>query len=405
MYGIKLWIARRFLFSKKSHSVINIISIISVFSVAIITAALVIILSAINGFEDTVKSLYSQFDPDVKITVKNGKTFLPQETNIEKIKTLKFVAFTCPTVEEICILKSGDQWVHATVKGVTPEFIEMTGMEKSISGEAVLSLDSSSFLIPGSIIASKLNAFSGNGLLPDYLKLYSPLRNKKLKQSTDAFNEQALPVSGVFRISPELDDEYVLTDIKLLNEMLEYGGEISAIEIGLKKGSNEDEAIASIKQIVGSDFEVKTRYQQKELIYKTNQTEKLFVFIIMVFVLILAGFNVIAAVTMLVIDKQKDAQTLQILGFTQGHVKRIFFLNGILINLIGGGIGLVIGISLVLLQYHYHLIPLHNAIIDYYPVKLVVPDLIKSFIALMGIAVFSSWFPVWMAMRKQSFSY
>jgi lipoprotein-releasing system permease protein len=401
--GLRLFIARRFLFSKKSHSVINIISIISIFSVAVITAALVIILSAINGFEDTIKSMYSQFDPDIKIEAVKGKTFLADDSKVKALSAFDFVKYNCQSIEEICIIKNNDQWVHATIKGVSTDFIAMTQMSKNIDGEPILKMDSAHFLIPGSLIASKLNSYSENNLTPEYLKIYSPLRNKKIKQNNaDAFNERTLPVSGVFSISPELDDEYVLASIELVDEMLEYNGEISAIEIGLKPGTDEDMAKDKIQEIFGDKFEVKTRYEQKELIYKTNQTEKLFVFIIMIFVLILAGFNVIAAVTMLVIDKQKDSDTLQILGLTQNNIKKIFFLNGLLINVIGGGIGLIIGIALVLAQYHYHIIPLENAIIDYYPVKLVLGDVLKSFFALMLIAVFSSWFPVWLAMRRRS---
>ncbi|HYG50828.1 MAG TPA: FtsX-like permease family protein [Flavobacteriales bacterium] len=401
MTGLKLFIARRFLFSKKSHSVINIISLISIFSVAIITAALVIILSAINGFEDTIKSLYNKFDPDIKITAVKGKTFLPDGSKTKQLKSLDFVTHVCHTVEEICIIKNDEQWIHATVKGVDEKFIAMIGMQKNVDGEARLSLDSSYFAIPGSVIAAKLNASNENNLLTDYLRLYVPLRNKKLSMQSKAFNEQVIPVSGVFFISPELDNEYVLTHIGLMNEMLEYEGEISAVEIGLKPGTDDAMARDKIAGIMGNNFEVKTRYQQKELIYKTNQTEKLFVFIIMVFVLILAGFNVIAAVTMLVIDKQKDSATLEILGLTPQKIKQIFILNGLLINLIGGGIGLAIGIGLVLLQYHYHIIPMSNAIINYYPVKLIMGDVLKSFAALMGIAVFSSWFPVWLAMKRK----
>lgn len=400
--GLKLFIARRFLFSKKSHSVINIISVISVCSVAIITAAMIIILSAINGFEDTVKTLYSKFDPDIKITAVQGKTFVPGDDQMAVLKNNKNIAFLCPVIEEICILKNNDQWVHARVKGVTPGFMAMTGMENSIDGEAVLSdEDSTYYIIPGSMLAQKLGVYNDNAILPEYIRLYTPLRSKKLKQNSEAFNETLLHLGGVFSISPELDDEYVLTDIGLLNAVLGYEGEISAVEIGLKPGADENAVKAEIAQSLGKSFEVKTRYEQKELIYKTSQTEKLFIFIILVFVLVLAGFNVIAAVTMLVIDKQKDSNTLQVLGVTPVNMRRIFFMNGLLINLIGGGIGLALGVTLVLIQYHFHVIPMYNAIIDFYPVKLVWVDVLKSFAALMAIALFSSWFPVWLATRKK----
>lgn len=194
----------------------------------------------------------------------------------------------------------------------------------------------------------------------------------------------------------------MLVHIDLLDHMMDYQGEISAIEIGLKKGADVNTIQEKIKELYGNGFYVKTRYEQKELIYKTNQMEKLFVFMIMVFVLVLAGFNVIAAVTMLVIDKQKDSETLQILGMTEKSTRQIFFTNGLLINIIGGGIGLFTGIGLVLLQYYTHIIPMSNAIIDYYPVKLVVWDVVKGFAALMVIALFSSWFPVWLAARKKA---
>lgn len=400
--GLRLFIARRFLFSRKSHSVINLISIISVFSVAIITAALVIILSAINGFEDTVQVMYSKFDPELKITAVKGKTFAPDDTKTKEIKGLKEVAFVCKTIEEIGILKNNDQWVHATIKGVPNEFLEMTGMEKNIQGEPVLSFgDTLNYLIPGSMVAEKLGVFHENTLLTDYIRLYTPVRNKKIRINSDALNEETIPISGIFRISPELDDQFVLAPITLLDEMMEYGGEISAIEIGLKPGADMAIAQDRIKKIMGDHFHVKTRYEQKEIIYKTNQMEKLFVFMIMVFVLVLAGFNVIAAVTMLVIDKQKDSETLQILGMTERNTQKIFFTNGMLINLIGGGIGLALGIGLVLIQYYTHVVPMYNAIIDYYPVKLVLWDVVKGFAALMVIALFSSWFPVWLASKRR----
>ncbi|HYG53364.1 MAG TPA: FtsX-like permease family protein [Flavobacteriales bacterium] len=400
MLGLKLFIARKFLFSKKSHSVINIISLISVFSVAIITAALVIILSAINGFEDTIKSLYSKFDPDIKVTPIKGKTFLPDDSKTKRLKSLDFVQFTCPTVEEICLFKNDEQWRHAEVKGVTEDFLKMIKLQDNMDGEAISSFDSSYFVIPGSVVAEDLGINIREAVIPEYLRIYAPLRSKKLSMQNNALNEEMVPVAGVFRISPELDEKYVLTHIDLVNRMLEYEGEISAFEIGLKLGTDDNMARDRIAEIMGKDFNVKTRYQQKELIYKTNQTEKLFVFIVLVFVLILAGFNVIAAVTMLVIDKQKDTATLEILGLTRKKIKQVFILNGLLINLIGGVIGMVIGIGLVLLQYNFHLIPMSNAIIDYYPVKLIWADVFKSFAALMAIALFSAWFPVWLAMRR-----
>lgn len=400
--GLKMFIARRFLFSRKSHSVINIISIISVCSVALITAAIVIILSVINGFEDTVKDIYSKFDPELKITAVQGKTFEPDSIKINQLKNIKGVAFVCKTVEEIGILKNNDQWVHATVKGVPDDFMDMTGMRDSIHGDPLLSVDDSSyFIIPGSLVARKLGVFYENSLVTEYIRLYTPVRNKKIRVNSDALNEELIPISGVFTISPELDDQYVLVHIDLLDQMMEYGGEVSAIELGLKPGTNARVVQEEIKQLFGEDFHVKTRYQQKEIIYKTNEMEKLFIFMILVFVLVLAGFNVIAAVTMLVIDKQKDTETLQILGMTPKQTRRIFFMNGLLINLIGGGIGLILGAGLVLIQYYAHVVPMHNAIIDYYPVKLVIGDVVKGFVALMAIAMFSSWFPVWLAARRK----
>lgn len=399
--GLRFFIARRFLFSKKSHSVINIISVISIFSVAIITAAMVIILSGISGFEQTIKTIYSGFDPQIKIEATKGKTFLPDQKILAQLQKSSGIEFVCPTIEEICILKNGDNWLHATIKGVPSDFLKMTGLEKKIDGEAVLAEAGQPFLIPGSLVGSKLNAYSEEYYFPEAITVYTPLRSKKISASSNAFNETAIPIAGIFKLSPEIDEEYILTDLSALNDMMNYEGEVSAIEIGLKKGNDPDEWKEKIAAMVGTDFMVKTRYEQKELLYKTNQTEKLFVFLILVFVLVLAGFNVIASVTMLVIDKQKDADTLQILGMTSSDMRKVFFTNGLLINFIGGGLGLSIGILLVVLQDKFHFITMENAIIDYYPVKLIAGDIIKGFLALMTIALFSSWFPVWLAMNKK----
>lgn len=389
--NVRFFIARRYLFSRKSYAVINVISLISVISVCLISAAMVIILSAINGFETIVEDLYGQFDPDLKITPVKGKSFELSNEQWKKLNGVKEIKAFSRVVEETGIIKSGEKWVHATLKGVEPAFFNVSSVGNHIENEDY-ELNQKGALA-GSLVASRLGIYANDALGMESMVVYAPLRSKRIGFANKPFNEERLTLTGVFRVNPEYDDKYLLMDFSLLSEMLEYGNEISSVEIALIPNANPNEAIEKIQQITGNKTQVITRYQINEIIYKTNRAEKWFTFLILLFVMILAAVNIVSSLTMLVIDKRNDMHTLKVLGAEIKDLRTIFFIDGMFINLAGGIAGITIGATVCWLQQKYHFVSLGNAVIDYYPVKLLASDLCWIFITLMSVGAVCSWLP------------
>lgn len=397
-----LYIAKRYIFSKKSHSAINIISLISVFGIFISTTAMVIVLSAFNGIEGLVENLFSSFDPSIKITIKEGKTFKEDEIKLDQLTSIEGVYAVSKVIEEITMLKHGDQWITASIKGVDSNFFKVCNIRKAII-EGDTSLISHGFpqTIIGLGIQNKLQV-SSDPRYSNTITTYGLLRNKKLsKNNRNAFKPLMINVGGVFSINPEFDNQYIITSIDYAKNLLEYKNTITAIEIGLTENTQASDIKTQIAELIGDQFDVKTRYEQNELIFKTNQTEKWMVFLILGFILILSTFNIIASISMLLFDKQKDIKTLISMGATQQFIQRIFFLEGLFINLLGGIIGIVVGLGICLLQVKFHLVKLQNSVIDYWPIEIEINDLFMVFGTVLTIGVISSYLPVKYLIRKQ----
>ncbi len=388
-------IAKRYLFSKKKQNVINIISIISVVGVAIGTMALVIVLSAFNGLNGLIEDLYGSFDPDLKILPKTGKTFVPDST-FEQIRNLENVVFYSEVLEENALLKYGNRERVAIVKGVDENFTLMTGIDTMmVDGSFVLDSGKYQFTVLGYGVASDL----GVGLtFIDPIKFFVPKRNAKTSHNPlNTFKTEHLHPSGYFAIQQDFDSQYVLVPLEFARSLFSYKKEVSAIELAILDQDKIKNAKEQIKAILGDDFTVKTRFELHDVLFKMMQTEKMAIFFILIFILIIASFNVIGSLTMLILDKKSDISTLRSMGANEKTIQNIFLLEGWLISLLGASIGIVLGVLICLLQIKFGLVKFagNGAFIsDSYPVNIHFSDIFIIFTSVILIGYAASRFPV-----------
>ena len=392
---VPFYIAKRYLFSKKSKNIINIISGISVFGIFISTCAMIIVLSGFNGIEELVEKLYSSFDADIRITRSEGKTFDFHEISKEDILKIEGVDAITEVIEEITMIKHEDRWITATMKGVEDSYLSICHLDSVLTeGEAKLQDDGFNKAIIGIGLQNKVQVTS-DPRYHDYLTVYGLLRDEKFsKNNTDAFKPEMISVGGVFAINPEFDNTYFLVPIQFAKNLLEYENDITAYEISVKSEFTNKQVKEEIQKLVGDTFQVKTRYEQNELVFKTNETEKWMVFLILGFILLLSTFNIIASLTMLILDKKKDIETLISMGATRQFILKVFFLEGVFINLIGGIIGISIGLLIAWLQLTFHFVTLDNSVIPYWPVSIHFSDVVMIFGTVVLIGIGSSYIPV-----------
>lgn len=397
---LALYIAKRYLFAKKSQNVVTVISRISVVGVAIGSLALVVVLSAFNGLQNLVESLYASFDPDIRITATLGKSFQYDTFPAEKIKALNGVKYFTRTIEETALLKYEDKQTLATIKGIENEFIEMGGLDSMIvEGNLTIGNNEEEFCVLGYGLAGALDMKFNGFSKPIWV--YVPKRNKNVSfNPEEAFHKKNILTAGIFSVNPDFDNKYALVPLKFAEQLLQYKNKITAIEIGTKKGIDLHLLKNEIQQILGSSYTVKTRYQINELIYKTNKTEKWVTFLILTFILVIAAFNIISSLTMLIIDKTEDIWILKCLGASKNLIRLIFFTEGLFINLLGALTGIVIGTVICLLQQHVGLLRLEGSIVEYYPVRIVAVDYIYISITVISIGLFASWYPIQVLTRK-----
>jgi lipoprotein-releasing system permease protein len=391
---ISFYIAKRYLFAKKKHHVINLISWISVCSVAIVSFALITVLSAFNGLENLVETLYESFDPDIRITAKEGKVFLAEEVSEEQLRKIPGVLHYTQVIEELALINYNQKQAPATIKGVASDYHKLNGIDSMmIDGEFILTEGDVNYAIVGYKIANNLSINLAD--LLEVLTVYAPKRTASITLSPErAFRTKPIAPAGIFLISPDFDAKYVLVPLRFAQELFDYSNERSAVEIALEEGANEKEVIAAIRALVGDAFDVKTRQQLNEIVYKTNRTEKWVTFLILTFILIVAAFNIIGSLTMLILDKKKDIGILKSIGASNETIRSIFLAEGMLINFLGAFIGLFVGIALCLVQQHYGLLRLEGGIVEYYPVQLQGLDVLLIVVAVFFIGWLASYFPV-----------
>jgi lipoprotein-releasing system permease protein len=391
-----LFIARRYLFAKKSRNVINIISTISVVGVSIGTMALIVVLSVYNGFDNLVRSLFNSFDPDIKITLVEGKTFVPGPSMLDSLRAHPGVIHLAEVIEENVLIRYGERQYIATVKGVSEEYVEMSGIDSMIiDGDFILQKGETPYAVIGQGIAIYLSV--GLSFITP-LNIYVPKRTGRVTLSPEnAFNRKYLYPSGVFAIQQDFDSKYMIVPIWFARDLLDYNQEVSALEIKLSGNTDEDLLIMDIQELMGPAFEVKNRLQQQELLYRIMKSEKWAIFFILAFILVVASFNIIGSLTMLIIDKKKDISTLRSLGTDLERIRRIFFIEGWLISFIGAMLGLLIGSLVCWVQQEFGIIQLQGSgsfVINSYPISMEWLDFVFIFLTVLLIGFVAAWYPV-----------
>lgn len=380
---------------------INLISIISMFGVGVGTMALVIVMSAFNGLEDLVESLYSRFDAEIRIEPATGKTFAENSLDISAIQAHPDVRYVNRSLEETALLKYGESQVFATIKGVEPSFIAMSGMDSLLwTGTTTLEdKDGNPFVLLGYFIAKNLGVNLGNMFRP--MQVYAANKDANLALSLEsAFVNKPVYASGIFAINAEFDTKYIVAPISFVRELLRTDDQVTALEVALEEGTDDDAFKAYLQQQVGPEFTVKTRYELNELLYKTNNTEKWVTFLILTFILVIATFNIIGSLTMLIIDKKRDIFILNSAGANRKLLERVFFLEGLLISAVGGGVGMVLGLLLCVLQDQFSLIKLEGLLVDTYPIQIEWLDIIAITGVVAAIGMFSAFLPARYMVRK-----
>ena len=388
------FIAGRYLFARKSHNVINVISAISVVGMAIGTAALTIILSIYNGFDSLVRDMMGNLEPDILITPSKGKVFVPEGECYDWIYAQESVASMCTVLQEqVFISYDGHQGV-AIAKGMDAVAQEESPIRENIrDGKFEFRHGDIPEGVVGVGLAYKM------GINPRFLapiQLYYPSRTRKLSPSSPSSSIEYINIwpSGLFSINSEIDNSYILLDIDKMRELLEYSGEeVSAVEIRMKEGCEARElkrVMDGISERLGEDFTVSDRFRQNESLYKMMKYEKASIYLILIFVILIIGLNIHASLSMLIIEKREDISTLRAMGAGEKLIRRVFVLEGWFISLLGLAIGLLMGLAFCLLQQRFGLISMPgNFVIQAYPVVLKASDLlITAFsVAILGYLI------------------
>ena len=394
------YIARRYLFSKKSHNAINVISTISVCGVALATLALVCTLSVFNGFQDLVETFFTAFDPQLKITAVRGKVFDGQDKRVLQLKKLPEVAVYSESLEDNVMVQYQGRQAMAVIKGVEYNFDQLTPIDSILFGRGDLLLHDEvvDYAIPGIQLLSTL----GSGIrFLDPLEIYAPRRGAKVNMANPStgFVTGNLFSSGlVFAVNQEkYDASYILTSMNFARKLFQYTTEVSAINLKLKDGADTDAVKKHIQTLLGDDFRVQDRYEQQADTFRIMEIEKLISYLFLTFILMIACFNVIGSLSMLIIDKRDDVVTLRNLGASDRQIVRIFLFEGRMISLFGALAGVILGLLLCWLQQEYGLISLGDSgsfVVDAYPVSVHASDVIIVFVTVLLVGFLSVWYPV-----------
>jgi lipoprotein-releasing system permease protein len=395
------YIARRYLFSKKKTNVINIISGISVTGVAIATMALVVTLSVFNGFSDLVASLFTAFDPQIEVTPVNGKTIAADEPALTEMRNLPEVVVATECVEDLALAVYQGRQAMVTIKGVDDNFEQLTHIREILQGDGTFELHAADLCygIPGIRLADIL----GLGYrYEEPLHIYAPRREGQvdLTDPADGFVEDELYSPGVVFsvLQAKYDRSYILTSIGFARRLFDQQGMVSSLSLRLKPGSDFNRVKKQLLKIADGKYHVRDRYEQQDDTFRIMKIEKLIAYIFLTFILIVACFNIIGSLSMLIIDKRQDVVTLRNLGASDSQITRIFLFEGRMISALGAVIGIVVGLLLCWLQQTFGLIRLGNAagsfIVDAYPVSVHPWDVVLVFITVLAVGFLSTWYPV-----------
>jgi lipoprotein-releasing system permease protein len=393
---LSFYIAKRYLFAKKSRNAINIISAVSVAGVAVGTMALIIILSVFNGLEKMVSAIFNTFDPDIKITASEGKTFIPDTARLKLLAQVDGISCYSLTIEENALLKYGERQIVATIKGVDDNYAMVSNIDSSMwEGKFTLrDAKDRSYAIPGIGIAQYL------GIRVNFIQQLNIIVPKK-SGSTDidpesSLNRKYITPSGIFDVEKEYDSKYVYVPIEFARELTENKESVSAIEVRFTGRADPSAVQSSVKKIFNTGFVVKNRYEQQEIFYKVMKSERLAIFFILTLILVIASFNIIGSLTMLIIEKVRDIEILKSMGADNNLIRKIFIFEGWLISIIGTIAGIILGFAICWLQQTYGLVKLQSEslIMDSYPVVMKIKDFIIVPATVLLIGYWAAWYPV-----------
>lgn len=397
--NLSFYIARRYLFSKKSHNAINIISLVAVCGVAVATLALVCALSVYNGFNDLVSSLFGHFDAELKITPVKGKVFDPETEAMRALEALPMVACYSEVLQDNVLVRYHDRQGVAVLKGVDASYEQLTQIDSIlIDGSFKLADEVVNYANLGIGLAYALGINAG---FVTPMEIYAPKRAERVNMANPAssFQLEYAYIGSVFRTDQQLyDDSYLIVPLALARSLFDYEHEVSAIELKLHDSKQVAQAKQEISRLLGEEFKVQDRFEQQEDSFRMMQIEKWMTFLILTFILAIALFNVVGSLSMLMIEKQADVATLRNLGADNRLIRRIFLLEGWMISAFGAGIGIVIGVTLCLLQQTFGFISLGDAagafVIDAYPVRIAVGDIVTILCTVLLIGFLAAWYPV-----------
>ena len=394
--GLHFLFAWRYFKAKKSTNAINIIAWISIAAMVMGTAALILVLSVFNGFEGLVKSLYSSFYPDIKISAAAGKVITVSNDQLRQLKTLPGIKNYSLVEEEKALLQNGEYQSVVFLKGVDENYRYVTGVEAHlVKGNYDVGRVDAPLIILGAGVENAVGVQSDRNLLA--LSIYLPKKgSSELIDPLQNISEDTINTSGTFVIQQDFDNKYAITNLDFVKKMLglaadEYGG----IEIALKDPTDADDVKPGLQKIFGSNYKVQTRYEQNQGLYSIMRAEKWVIYAVLVLLMIVFSFTVISSLTMLVIEKEKDISVLNALGSNRNFIQKIFLSEGLLLGVIGGVLGMVLALLLAWLQVNFKLIPLQGGsfLIDYFPVKLKIGDFLLVSATVVIIALLAAWVP------------
>jgi len=395
------YIARRYLFSKKSTNAINIISAISAIGVAVATMALVVTLSVFNGFHDMVASFFTQMDPQLKVTPLRGKTADAADPILQRIRQLPAVDVATECLEDQALAVYGDRQVMVRLKGVDDNFDQLTHIREILEGDGTFELHAADmhYGILGIGVAYQLGM--GYEFLQP-LHIYAPRREGQLNLAnpSDGFVEDELFSPGVLFCvkQSKYDKNYIITSLAFTRQLFDQPGRLSSLELRLKPGSDFDRVKSDIRQLCGGRYQVQDRFEQQEDTFRIMKIEKLIAYIFLTFILVIACFNIIGSLSMLIIDKRDDVVTLRNLGASDRQIACVFLFEGRMISFLGALVGTLVGLLLCWLQQQYGLVRLGTSegsfVVDAYPVSVHPWDVVLIFVTVVAVGFLSVWYPV-----------
>ena len=394
---MNLLFAWRYFRAPKSTNAINIIAWVSMTAIVVGTAALIVVLSVFNGFEDLVKSLYSTFYTDLKVIPASGKTLTLSLEQIEKLKSTSGIRSYSLVAEDKALLQNGEVQALVYMKGVDTNYTKVTSVaEHLVSGKYNLGSPEQPAMVLGAVVESSLNLRSDRDILPVTAYMFGKGNNINTSDPLQSLSSANVAAAGAFLIQQDFDNKYVLTNLPFVQQMLKWQpNEYSGIEIALYKSGETEKIKKELQQLFGSNYIVMDKYEQNKSLYSVMTVERWVIYAILTLILAVAAFNMIGALTMLVLEKQKDIQVLKAIGANNNVIQKIFLSEGLMLAMMGACVGILLAVLLCWLQIQFHLIPLQGGtfVVSYYPVKMQWQDFVLVMLTVVIVAFTAAWFP------------